>query len=125
MEMKEKEFFFSEVAVKHFLEVNGLTHIIRIHEMVPQEIKVDFKGKVITAFSSYYCNDKNKAGCILVQDGYLTPIQMQTLEKHDKKDGPKGYWLQAWNKSLGLFKFTSWATNKYSLVSLKFDTIFS
>ena len=26
-------------------------------------------------------------GCILVQDGHLTPIQIQTLEKYDKKDG--------------------------------------
>ena len=76
---------FSEVAVHHFLEVNGLSHVIRAHEVVPLGFKVDFGGKVVTVFSSsYYEGGQNKSGCILVQDAHLTPIQIQTLDKHHK-----------------------------------------
>ena len=32
-------------------------------------------------------NFEQRVGCIFVQDGHLTPIQMQTLEKYEKKDG--------------------------------------
>jgi diadenosine tetraphosphatase ApaH/serine/threonine PP2A family protein phosphatase len=72
-------YLFSEIAVDNFLKENSLSHIIRAHEVAHNGFKFHFNGKCCTVFSSsFYCGLKNKAGCILVQDGYLIPIQIET-----------------------------------------------
>lgn len=72
-------FFFSEEAVKRFLHLNGMTHIIRAHECVPPGYALHCNGKVITIFSSsHYCGATNDAACILVEREKLRIIRLDT-----------------------------------------------
>lgn len=72
-------FFFSEEAVKRFLHLNNMTHIIRAHECVPPGYALHCNGKVITIFSSsHYCGATNDAACILVEREKLRIIRLDT-----------------------------------------------
>ena len=72
-------FFFSEEAVKRFLHLNGMSHIIRAHECVPPGYALHCNGKVITIFSSsHYCGATNDAACILVEREKLRIIRLDT-----------------------------------------------
>jgi len=72
-------FFFSEEAVKRFLRLNGLSHIIRAHECVPPGYALHCNGKVLTIFSSsHYCGATNDAACILVEREKLRIIRLDT-----------------------------------------------
>lgn len=72
-------FFFSEEAVKRFLHLNGLSHIIRAHECVPPGYALHCNGKVITIFSSsHYCGATNDAACILVEREKIRIIRLDT-----------------------------------------------
>lgn len=72
-------FFFSEEAVKRFLHLNSLSHIIRAHECVPPGYALHCNGKVITIFSSsHYCGATNDAACILVEREKLRIIRLET-----------------------------------------------
>uniref|UniRef100_A0A6G1S6C2 Serine/threonine-protein phosphatase n=1 Tax=Aceria tosichella TaxID=561515 RepID=A0A6G1S6C2_9ACAR len=72
-------FFFSEEAVKRFLHLNNLSHIIRAHECVPPGYALHCNGKVITIFSSsHYCGATNDAACILVEREKLRIIRLDT-----------------------------------------------
>lgn len=72
-------FFFSEEAVKRFLHLNSLSHIIRAHECVPPGYALHCNGKVITIFSSsHYCGATNDAACILVEREKLRIIRLDT-----------------------------------------------
>lgn len=72
-------FFFSEEAVKRFLHLNGMSHIIRAHECVPPGYALHCNGKVITIFSSsHYCGATNDAACILVEREKIRIIRLDT-----------------------------------------------
>lgn len=72
-------FFFSEEAVKRFLHLNNMSHIIRAHECVPPGYALHCNGKVITIFSSsHYCGATNDAACILVEREKLRIIRLDT-----------------------------------------------
>lgn len=72
-------FFFSEEAVKRFLHLNSLSHIIRAHECVPAGYALHCNGKVVTIFSSsHYCGATNDAACILVEREKLRIIRLDT-----------------------------------------------
>ena len=72
-------FLFSEEAVKRFLHLNGMSHIIRAHECVPPGYALHCNGKVITVFSSsHYCGATNDAACILVEREKLRIIRLDT-----------------------------------------------
>lgn len=72
-------FFFSEEAVKRFLHLNNMSHIIRAHECVPPGYSLHCNGKVITIFSSsHYCGATNDAACILVEREKIRIIRLDT-----------------------------------------------
>lgn len=72
-------FFFSEEAVKRFLNLNNLSHIIRAHECVPPGYALHCNGKVTTIFSSsHYCGATNDAACILVEREKMRIIRLDT-----------------------------------------------
>jgi len=61
-------FFFSEEAVDRFLQVNGLSHIIRAHELVRNGYEFIMGGKVITIFSSsHYCGSDNDGATVYIE----------------------------------------------------------
>ena len=77
-------FFYSEVAVDRFLKDNGLTHIIRAHEMKKQGFSFHFDGKVVTVFScSFYSGLQNTAAVMRVEDNKIIPIQIKTMNQED------------------------------------------
>lgn len=72
-------FFFSEEAVKRFLHLNNMTHVIRAHECVPPGYALHCNGRVITIFSSsHYCGATNDAACILVEREKIRIIRLDT-----------------------------------------------
>lgn len=72
-------FFFSEEAVKRFLHINNLSHIIRAHECVPPGYALHCNGKVITIFSSsHYCGATNDAACILIEREKIRIVRLDT-----------------------------------------------
>lgn len=76
-------FMFSELAVNNFLRENGLTHVIRAHEVVQEGFRFDFDNCWTVFSSSHYCGMTNKAGCITIKDGHLIPLQIKTHDKHE------------------------------------------
>ena len=72
-------FYFTEEAVNHFLNVNGLNTVIRGHEVMPLGYKFHMGGKVITVFScSNYCGGTNEASSIYVDQDRIRIIRIDT-----------------------------------------------
>lgn len=76
-------FYFSEVATSNFLKKNGLSRVIRAHEVINEGYKFNHFGSVITIFScSRYCGAPNKAAAILVEgygkEGLIKIISLDT-----------------------------------------------
>ena len=72
-------FYFTEEAVNHFLTVNGLNTVIRVHEVMPLGYKFHMGGKVITVFScSNYCGGTNEASSIYVDQDRIRIIRIDT-----------------------------------------------
>lgn len=72
-------YLFSDQAVKHFLEVNKLSHIIRAHEVIPTGFAFHGEGRVITIFSSsQYCGLNNQVACALVERHKIRILRMDT-----------------------------------------------
>lgn len=70
---------FSVEALERFLNTNGLSHLIRAHEVAIAGFNVIQKGKVLTVFSSAkYCGGTNEAACILVDQGKLRVLKVET-----------------------------------------------
>lgn len=72
-------FFYTEEAVNNFLDINGLTHIIRAHEVMPIGYKFHMGGKVMTIFScARYCGGSNEAACVSVDGNKIRVIRLDT-----------------------------------------------
>ncbi|RWS07206.1 Calcineurin-like protein phosphoesterase [Dinothrombium tinctorium] len=72
-------FYFTEEAVNNFLDTNGLTHILRGHEVMPLGYKFHMGGKVCTVFSSSnYCGGSNEAASIYLDGERMRVIRLET-----------------------------------------------
>ncbi|RWS08203.1 Calcineurin-like protein phosphoesterase [Dinothrombium tinctorium] len=75
-------YYFSEEAVSKFLNSNGLSHVIRAHEVIPPGYQFHMGGKVITVFSSSrYCGGNNEAACIFIEQEKIRVLVLDTIEK--------------------------------------------
>ncbi|KAJ6221643.1 hypothetical protein RDWZM_000188 [Blomia tropicalis] len=74
-------YYFAEEAVNTFMSVNGLTHIVRAHEVQPSGFNLMCGGRVITVFScSQYCGMMNEAAVLLVDSNKIRIIKIDTRD---------------------------------------------
>lgn len=72
-------FLFNEVAVDNFLKTNGLTHVIRAHEVPANNFQFHFDTKCCTIFScSHYCGNDNECVLILCDNERIRIIELDT-----------------------------------------------
>lgn len=78
-EKRGTAYLFTDKAVDTFLANQGLDHVIRAHEVIPQGYRFQMNGKVMTIFScSRYCDTGNKAAAALVHDEKIRIIRIDT-----------------------------------------------
>lgn len=80
-------YLFNEVGATNFLRNNGLTHIIRAHEVPPLGYTFHFGSKCATIFScSHYCGNDNDCVCILADNQRLRVIHLDTVNNASATD---------------------------------------
>lgn len=80
-------YLFNEVGANNFLRKNGLTHIIRAHEVPPLGYTFHFFNKCATIFScSHYCGNDNDCGFILADNQRLRVIHLDTVNNASATD---------------------------------------
>lgn len=80
-------FQFNEVGANSFLQRNGLTHIIRAHEVPQLGYTFFFGNKCVTIFScSHYCGNNNECVCILAANQVLRVIRLDTVNNAPATD---------------------------------------
>ncbi|CAG2166359.1 unnamed protein product [Oppiella nova] len=73
-------FLFAEDAANNFLQTNGLTHIVRAHEVPANGYTFHFGNKCVTVFSSsHYCGNNNLSACVHVDNEKLRIIRLDTV----------------------------------------------
>ena len=71
--------YYSEDALKTFMDGNSLTHVIRAHEVIPAGYQYHMGGRCITIFScSHYCGGINEAAVAFIQDSKIRVIKVDT-----------------------------------------------
>lgn len=71
--------FFSEYALKNFLNTNNMSHVIRAHEVIPAGYQYHMGGRCITIFScSNYCGFINESAVVLVYNSKIRVIKLDT-----------------------------------------------
>lgn len=74
-------FYFSELAADNFLRANGLTRVIRAHEVVQFGWRFHFNGKCVTVFSSSkYTAANNESACVYLERGDMRIVRLQTWQ---------------------------------------------
>lgn len=77
-------YYFTEKALRGFLKANGLSHVIRAHELEMDGYRFHHSGLLITVFSSSrYCHSLNRASCIFVDtrgetSGFIKVVSLDT-----------------------------------------------
>ncbi|KPM08795.1 Calcineurin-like protein phosphoesterase [Sarcoptes scabiei] len=80
-------FLFNEIGLNHFLRKNGLTHVIRAHEVPPLGYTFHFGDKCATIFScSHYCGNDNECACVLVDTQRIRVIHLDTVNNASATD---------------------------------------
>ena len=80
-------YLFAEEAVNNFLQSNGLTHIVRAHEVPAHGFQFNFGNKCTTIFScSHYCGNDNEAACVHVDRQKLRIIRLDTKNNAPASD---------------------------------------
>ena len=72
-------YVFTQAALETFFRVNGLTHVIRAHEVEPNGWKSHFGGKCWTVFSASRYYKENSSACMLVTDNQIKIIKFKTF----------------------------------------------
>ncbi|XP_054159498.1 uncharacterized protein LOC128957716 [Oppia nitens] len=73
-------YLFAEEAANNFLQHNGLTHIVRAHEVPAKGFTFHFGQKCTTIFSSsHYCGNNNEAAVIHVDNEKLRIVRLDTV----------------------------------------------
>jgi len=76
--------YYSEKALKDYLDSNSLSHVIRAHEVIPAGYQYHMGGRCLTIFScSYYCDGINEAAVAFVHDSKIRVIKVDTGSKED------------------------------------------
>lgn len=80
-------YFFDARATDQFLKANGLTHMVRAHEVPKWGYAMWFDFKLITVFShSHYSGTDNKAAVIEVFDEWLRVTTLDTVNNAPATD---------------------------------------
>ncbi|XP_075680358.1 uncharacterized protein LOC113796051 [Dermatophagoides pteronyssinus] len=80
-------FVFNEDAATKFLKHNGLTHIVRAHEVPTNGFFFHFDKKCATIFSSsHYCGNNNECAVMLVEGDSIRIIRIDTTNNPSATD---------------------------------------
>ncbi|KAF7491171.1 Serine/threonine-protein phosphatase BSL1 [Sarcoptes scabiei] len=80
-------FVFNEEAATKFLKHNGLTHIIRAHEVPSSGFFFHFDKKCATIFSSsHYCGNNNECAIVLVEGDTIRIVRIDTTNNKSATD---------------------------------------
>lgn len=76
-------YYFTEKALRKFLKANGLSHVIRGHELEMDGYRFHHSGLLLTVFSSSrYCNSCNKSAAVFIDnrdnEGFIKVVSLET-----------------------------------------------
>ena len=76
-------YYFTEKALRTYLKNNGLSHVIRAHELEMDGYRFHHSGLLITVFSSSrYCGTLNRSAAVFVDsrdnEGFIKLISLDT-----------------------------------------------